>query len=164
MRHGCGLDCDLCGVVRPGRSGRRARSCRHLSPPAGERGLGAPWSPNAENRGRYLPVRVTFIETDGATARAGKFGTAGRAAEHYPQKQNGGRKLRNRHIAARDPRCAYPVRRGSCFVLRRRGQHPGGPHLRKFGQTLEQFPRARIGLATHRTASLENNRCCPCLL
>jgi hypothetical protein len=33
MRHGCGLDCDLCSVVRAGRSGRRARPCRHLSPP-----------------------------------------------------------------------------------------------------------------------------------
>ena len=29
---------------------------------------------------------------------------------------------------------------------------------------LEQFSRARVGLATHRTASLENNRCCPGLL
>jgi hypothetical protein len=31
MRHGCGLDCNLRGVVRPGRSGRRARPCRHLT-------------------------------------------------------------------------------------------------------------------------------------
>ena len=36
--------------------------------------------------------------------------------------------------------------------------------LRLVQQAVEPFSRARVGLATHRTASLENNRCCPCLL
>jgi hypothetical protein len=39
-----------------------------------------------------------------------------------------------------------------------------GGDLRKFSLTMEHFPRARVGLATHRTASLENHRCCPSLL
>ena len=39
-----------------------------------------------------------------------------------------------------------------------------GRRLAEISLTMEHFPRARVGLATHRTASWENNRCCPCLL
>jgi hypothetical protein len=39
-----------------------------------------------------------------------------------------------------------------------------GLSLRKLSRTLEHFSRARVGFATHRTASLKNHRCCLYLL
>ena len=57
----------------------------------------------------------------------------------------------------------------SCSILlslNRDGACVCGPllALRKFSADLERFPPARVGLATQRTASLENHRCCLGLL